>query len=95
MDFDVTKYIENENKKWDTKISGMTKAYEKEKRFLDTEKERRLRFRRISQPTTISMKLWKVFQTRYAIVKNKLVISKYFEKFRKIDKINVARKDAT
>ena len=34
---DATKDIENVNKKWDTKILGMAKAYEKYKRFLETE----------------------------------------------------------
>ena len=49
-DCDVTKDIENVNKKWDTKILGMTKAYEKDKRFLETEKERRISFYQTSPP---------------------------------------------
>ena len=43
-DCDVTKDIEYVNKKWDAKILGMRKAYEKDKRFLETEKERRISF---------------------------------------------------
>ena len=43
-DYDVTRDIENVNKKWDTKILGMTKAYEMDKRFLKTEKERCIPF---------------------------------------------------
>ena len=46
----MTKDIEYVNKKWDTKILGMTKAYEKDKRFLETEKERRISFYQTSPP---------------------------------------------
>ena len=49
-DCDVTKDIENVNKKWDTKILGMTKAYEKYKRFLETEKVRHIPFNQTSPP---------------------------------------------
>ena len=47
---DMTKDIENVNKKWDTKILGMTKACEKDKRFLETEKERRIPFHQTLPP---------------------------------------------
>ena len=46
----MTKDIENANKKWDTKILGMTKAYEKHKRLLETEKVRRIPFNQTSPP---------------------------------------------
>ena len=49
-DCDMTKDIENVNKKWETKILGMTKAYEKDKRFLETEKVRRIPFNQTSPP---------------------------------------------
>ena len=49
-DCDVTKDIENVNKKWETKILGMTKTYDKDKRFLETEKEWRIPFHKILSP---------------------------------------------
>ena len=50
---DVTKDTENVNKEWGTKIVSMTKTYEKDKRFLETEKERRIRFHQNSpRPNT-------------------------------------------
>ena len=49
-DCDVAKDIENVNKKWDTKILGMAKAFEKDKRFLETEKERCISFHQTSPP---------------------------------------------
>ena len=52
-DRDVTKDIENVNKKWDTKILGMTKAYEKDKSFLETEKRRHIPFNQtLPRPNT-------------------------------------------
>ena len=49
-DCDVTKDIKYVSKKWSTKILGTTKAYEKEKRFLETEKVRRIPFNQTSPP---------------------------------------------
>ena len=49
-DCDLTKVIENVNKKWDTKMLGMAKAYEKEKRFFETEKEQHISFHQTSLP---------------------------------------------
>ena len=47
----MTKNVENVNKKWDTKTSGATKAYEKNKRSLETKVS--TPFHQISpQPTT-------------------------------------------
>ena len=46
----MAKDIENGNKKWDSKILGMTKAYEKDKSLLETEKEQRIYFHQTSQP---------------------------------------------
>ena len=46
----MTKDIGNANKKWDTKILGMAKAYEKDKRFLETEKKRHTPFHQTSPP---------------------------------------------
>ena len=52
----MTKDIKNVNKKWDTKILGMAKAYEKDKRFLETEKVRHIPFNQTSPPpdTTVN-----------------------------------------
>ena len=44
----MTTDLENVNKKYDTKILDMTKAYEKDKRFLETEKEQCIDFHPIS-----------------------------------------------
>ena len=50
---DVTNDVENVNEKSDTKILEMTKAYEEDKRFLETEKKRRIPFHKTSSvPTT-------------------------------------------
>ena len=46
----MTKDIENVKKKWDTKLLGMTKAYEKDKRFCETEKEQHIFFHQTSPP---------------------------------------------
>ena len=46
----MTKDIENVDKKWDSKILGMTKVYDKDKRFLESEKEWRISFHQASQP---------------------------------------------
>lgn len=63
-DCDVTEYIEYVNKKWDNKILGMTKAYEKEKCFL---KQKLVFIQLHHHPTlhsTMSKKIWKVLQTK-------------------------------
>ena len=52
----MTKDIENVNKKWDTKILGMMKAYEKDKRFRETEKEQRIPFHQTSPLPNIAVK---------------------------------------
>ena len=51
----MTKDIENVNKKGDTKILGMTKAYEKDKRFLETENERCIPFHQTSPPANTAV----------------------------------------
>ena len=51
----MTKDIENVNKKWDTKILGMMKAYEKDKRFRETEKEQRITFHQTSPLPNIAV----------------------------------------
>ena len=48
----MTKDIEDLNTKWDTKVLGKTKAYEKDKRFLGTEKEWRKTFHQTPSPLT-------------------------------------------
>ena len=74
--------------KWDTKILGVAKGHEKDKHFLESEMERRLRFHQIAPlqllQSAIPTKIWKVFQTRHAIVENKLVmLKKVIEKWTK------------
>ena len=51
----MTRDVENVNKKWDTKILGITKAYEMDKRFLKTEKERCIPFYQTPSPPTIAV----------------------------------------
>ena len=51
----MTKDIENVNKKWDTKILGMMKAYEKDKRFRETEKAQRIPFHQTSPLPNIAV----------------------------------------
>ena len=85
----MTKDIENINKKWDAKILGMMKAYEKDKRFRKTE-EQRIPFRQTSPLPNIAvndanenlkeLQTTKVLQTRYVTLENKLVMSKQLDK---------------
>ena len=80
QDCDVTKDIENVNKKWDAKILGVTKAYEKKNVFLKLRKNDaylsiKLHHHQTLQPT-ISTNIWKVLQTRHPTVKNKLEMSR-------------------
>ena len=105
-DCDVTKDIEYVNKKWDAKILGMRKAYEKTNVFLKLKKSDaylsiKLHHRR-TLPSAIPTKIWKVLQTIHAPVQNKLVMSKeVIEKLTKYKKTgianqrNIARKDTT
>ena len=58
----------------------MMKSYEKDKRFLETEKEQSIHFQHTSPPPHIAVndtnKIWKVLQIRHVTVENKLVMSK-------------------
>ena len=51
----MTKDIENVNKTWDAKILGMTKTYEKDKQFLELEKEQHIPFLQNLSPSTATV----------------------------------------
>ena len=69
-DCDVTKDIENVNKKWDTKILGMTKTYEEDKRFLETKKKQYIPFQRTPNVQTAYLKTEKIQKTGIANQQN-------------------------
>ena len=104
-DCDVTKDIENVNKIWDTKILGMTKAYEKDKCFLKLRRSDAYLLIKLHHCQTLQSmippKNWKVLQTRHATVENKLVMSRQliekltkYKKTRITNRQNIAKKDA-
>ena len=51
----MTKDIENVHKTWDAKILGMTKTYEKDKQFLEPEKEQHIPFLQTLSPSTTTV----------------------------------------
>ena len=93
----MTKDIEDLNTKWDTKILGKTKAYEKDKRFLETEKEQRIPFHQTPSPLTTAAN-----DTNKNLERTNLqCLNGLIEKLTKYKKTgianqrNIARKDTT
>ena len=102
----MAKDIENVNKKWDAKVLAMTKVYEKDKRFLETEKVRRIPFNQTSPPpnTVVNDTNENLESTSNKTCHNREQTLNVQTAYQKIDKIqktgianqrNIAKKDTT